>query len=213
MAAPGNGLLGVWMDVPAAMEGELNRWYNEEHLAERLGIPGFLNARRYQSLSGTPKYLALYDTEDAKVLQSDAYLKVAGNPTPLTQKVRPHFQNFMRNEYELLLALGTVQPEAAPYILTVRLGIGEQHEEEFNDWYNLDHLPALANVPGVLSARRYRATVGSPRYLAVYELANQELLQGETWKKAAASPWTVRMRRLYIGLMANVGQLLLAISK
>lgn len=213
MAAPGNGMLGVWMDVPAAMEDELNRWYNEEHLAERLGIAGFLNARRYQSLSGTPKYLALYDTEDAKVLQSDAYLTVARNPTPFTQKMRPHFQNFVRNEYELLLALGTAQPEAAPYVLTVRLDIGPEHEEEFNDWYNMDHLPALAHVPGVLSARRYRATVGSPRYLAVYELGNKELLQEDTWKKAAASPWTLRMRRLYKGLTANVGQLLLAISK
>jgi hypothetical protein len=212
MAAPGKGMLGVWMDIPAACEDDLNRWYNEEHLAERLGIAGFINARRYQSLSGTPKYLALYDTADAQVLQSEAYRKVAGHPSAWTQKLQPQFQNFVRNEYELLLALGTVPLEAAPYVLTVRLDIGPAHEEEFNDWYNTDHLPALANVPGVYGARRYRATVGSPRYLAVYDLANSELLQGEVWKKAAASPWTLRMRRLYTGLAANVGQRLMAMA-
>ena len=29
----------VWTDVPADKEKEFNRWYNEEHLAERLGCP------------------------------------------------------------------------------------------------------------------------------------------------------------------------------
>ena len=38
----GNALLMVWADVPADREPEFNRWYNEEHLAERLAVPGFL---------------------------------------------------------------------------------------------------------------------------------------------------------------------------
>ncbi|HEX9868641.1 MAG TPA: hypothetical protein VGC99_08600, partial [Candidatus Tectomicrobia bacterium] len=82
MAVQGQGLLAVWMDIPAAVEEDFNRWYDEEHLAERAGIPGFLNARRYRSLQGTPTYIALYDTVDARVLQSETYLKVANNPTP-----------------------------------------------------------------------------------------------------------------------------------
>ena len=40
----GTGLLMVWVDVPADKEAEFNRWYNEEHLAERLG---FERAHRY----------------------------------------------------------------------------------------------------------------------------------------------------------------------
>src|SRR5262249_31147496 len=32
----GTGLLMVWVDVPADREEDFNRWYNEEHLAERL---------------------------------------------------------------------------------------------------------------------------------------------------------------------------------
>src|SRR6266478_6810439 len=42
-AKKGTGLLMVWADVPADKEAEFNRWYNEEHLAERQAIPGFLN--------------------------------------------------------------------------------------------------------------------------------------------------------------------------
>jgi hypothetical protein len=211
MATQGKGLLAVWTDIPAHIEADFNRWYDEEHLAERAGIPGFLNARRYVSLQGAPKYLALYDTVDAQVLHSNTYLQVANNATPWTQRVRPHFENFVRNEYELLLTLGTIPDKASPYVLLVRLGIPSEHEAEFNDWYNTDHLPALTSVPGVYSARRYRATAGSPTYLAVYELANADVRQSDAWKKGADSPWTLRMRRHYHSLAANLGQLITAI--
>jgi hypothetical protein len=211
MAEHGKGLLAVWTDIPTALEEDFNRWYNEEHLAERAGIPGFLNARRYRSLQGTPTYIALYDTVDARVLQSDAYLKVSNNPTPWTQRIRPHFQNFLRNQYELIVTLGVILDKASPYVLLVRLDIDPEHDAEFNDWYNTDHLPALTSVPGVYGARRYRTTAGSPTYLAVYDLANADVPKSEAWRQAADSPWTLRMRRLYGDLAANLGQLTKAI--
>jgi hypothetical protein len=211
MAEQGKGLLAVWADIPAAVEEDFNRWYDEEHLAERAGIPGFLNARRYRSLQGTPTYIALYDTIDAQVLQSETYLKVANNSTSWTQRVRPHFQNVVRNEYELILTLGAIPERASPYVLLVRLDIDPEHDAEFNDWYNTDHLPALTRVPGVYGARRYRVTAGSPTYLAVYELANADVPKSDTWRRAADSPWTLRMRRQYRGLTMNLGQLIKAI--
>jgi hypothetical protein len=212
MATQGKGLLAVWTDIPAHIEADFNRWYDEEHLPERAGIPGFLNARRYVSLQGTPKYLALYDTVDAQVLHSNTYLQVANNATPWTQRIRPHFENFVRHEYELLLTLGTIPEKASPYVLLVRLGIPPEHEAEFNDWYNTDHLPALSSVPGVYGARRYRAPAGTPTYLAVYELDNADVRHSDAWRKAADSPWTLRMRRHYHSLAANLGQLITAIS-
>ena len=211
MATQGKGLLAVWTDIPAHIEADFNRWYDEEHLPERAGIPGFLNARRYVSLQGTPKYLALYDTVDAQVLQSNPYLKVLGNSTPWTQRIRPHFQNFVRNEYELILALGTIPGKASPYVLLVRMGIPPEHEDEFNDWYNTDHVPALTAVPGVYGARRYRATAGVPTYLAMYELADANIRTSDAWRKAADSPWTLRMRRLYRDVAATFGQLIKAV--
>ncbi|HXH09157.1 MAG TPA: hypothetical protein VNP04_05245 [Alphaproteobacteria bacterium] len=210
MTVQAHGLLAVWTDIPAAVEDDFNRWYNEEHMAERLAIPGFLTARRYVSLEGTPKYIALYDTVDAQVLQSDAYLKVSNNPTPWTQRVRPHFSNFIRNEYELILTLGTIPVPTAPYIMMARLETAPEYDAEFNDWYNTDHLPALTSVPGVYGARRYRAIVGFPKYLAIYELANGDVPKSDAWKKAADSPWTQKMRPRYRNLAINLGRLLKA---
>src|SRR5690349_9935324 len=85
-AKKGTGLLMVWADVPADKEPEFNRWYNEEHLAERLAIPGFLNGARYEAVKGGPKHLAVYELESPAVLESAAYKTVATNPTPWTQR-------------------------------------------------------------------------------------------------------------------------------
>jgi hypothetical protein len=64
----GKDLLAVWTDIPTHLEADFNRWYDEEHLAERAGIPGFLTARWSVALQCMPKYVALYDTVDAQVL-------------------------------------------------------------------------------------------------------------------------------------------------
>src|SRR5438270_13566018 len=85
----GTGLLMVWCEVPADKEQEFNRWYNEEHLAERLAIPGFLSAARYEAVKGTPKHLAYYELESPAVLESAAYKRVSEKPTEWTQRIGP----------------------------------------------------------------------------------------------------------------------------
>ena len=57
-AKKGRGLLMVYVDMPAPLEEEFNRWYNEEHIPERLVMPGMLNAARYIAVRGGPQYLA-----------------------------------------------------------------------------------------------------------------------------------------------------------
>ena len=65
-------------DIDPANEADFNRWYEEEHLDERMAIPGFINARRFTALEGGPKYLALYDLESPEVLQSAPYRHIVG---------------------------------------------------------------------------------------------------------------------------------------
>ena len=36
----GTGMLAVWCDIPENLENEFNRRYNEEHVFERLSVPG-----------------------------------------------------------------------------------------------------------------------------------------------------------------------------
>lgn len=190
----GTGLLAVWTDIPAAMEEEFNAWYDTEHVPERLSVPGMLTAYRYTAVEGEPKYLALYECTDEKVLQSEAYMKILKPGSPWTRRVTPNFRNSSRCVYRQLLSIGNPPAKPANAVLTVRMNVAPADENDLNQWYNTDHLPALAGVPGVLRARRYVAVEGDSRYLALYELENPGVVNSAAWDKARNSDWTIRIR-------------------
>lgn len=95
-------------------------------------------------------------------------------------------------------------------IFLVYTDVDPQHEEEFNAWYNTEHLPELLSLPGFLDAARYVAYKGVPRYLATYELENAEALKSAEFQKwrANPSPWSRRISPTVIGknLSRTVGQ-------
>ena len=93
------GLLLVMIDVDPEDEEELNRWYNEEHIQERASCPGFLTIRRFMSVKGKPKYLALYELESPDVLESPQYKHDSLNPTEWTQRIFKRFKASVRNVY------------------------------------------------------------------------------------------------------------------
>ena len=86
----GTALLMVYTDVDIEHDAEFNRWYNEEHVPERLSAPGFLDAARYEALKGGPRYLAVYELESVEALHSEEYLGMSNNPTPWTQRMSPN---------------------------------------------------------------------------------------------------------------------------
>lgn len=69
-------------------------------------------------------------------------------------------------------------------------------EDEFNAWYDTEHLPERLAVPGVETALRFVCLDGNPRYLAMYDLARHEVLETPAYLKVAydqSSPWTRRV--------------------
>lgn len=91
-------LLLVMMEPEPTFVPLLNRWYREEHFAERLSIPGFLGGRRFEAVEGSPRYLALYDLESLDVLDSEAYRTISDPPSAWTREVREHVK-ITRNIY------------------------------------------------------------------------------------------------------------------
>ena len=84
------------MDIDASDEAEFNRWYDREHLLERVAIGGFLEARRYVAHQGSPKYLCLYSTATFAVLDSPEYRTALMNPTDWSKKTLARFKNMIR---------------------------------------------------------------------------------------------------------------------
>jgi hypothetical protein len=96
MPLAGKGMLLTSMDIDGADEEEFNRWYDREHLEERVAIDGFLEARRYLAHTGSPKFLFLYSTRTIEVLDSPAYRARLSNPTEWSKKNMARFKNMIR---------------------------------------------------------------------------------------------------------------------
>jgi hypothetical protein len=201
MATKGMGLLMVWADVPADKEAEFNRWYNEEHVAERLAVPGFLGAARYEAVKGGPKHLACYELESVAVLDSSAYKRVQANPTEWTRRCSPDVigTTFIRNVYTMIHPR-SLSPDAsaagmAPALQIGRMDVPPEVDRDFNEWYNTIYVPNYEKVPGVIRGRRYRATVGTPTYLTLYEFEHPKVSESAAWlAQRDASPVTQRIR-------------------
>jgi hypothetical protein len=69
-------------------------------------------------------------------------------------------------------------------------------DEEFNAWYDTEHLQERLAITGFRSARRWVADVaqGEGRYLATYELDSPQVLQSAEYlaRFEDATPWTRR---------------------
>ena len=91
-------------------------------------------------------------------------------------------------------------------LLMVWVDVPADREDEFNHWYNEEHLPELLAVPGVLSAARYEAVSSGPKHLACYELESSDVVDSDAFKNRPATEWAQRVgpRAIATTLINNV---------
>jgi hypothetical protein len=106
MPLAGKGMLLTSMDIDPSDEAEFNRWYDREHLEERVAIEGFLEARRYIAHQGAPKYLSLYSTGTFEVLDSAAYRTALANQTDWSKATIARFKNMIRAVARITISRG-----------------------------------------------------------------------------------------------------------
>ena len=189
------GILIAAMDFSASREDEFHDWYDLDHVPERLRVPGFLNAERWIDTKNPKVAVATYDLETVGVLYSTPYVAIAGaNSSSWTKRTAKFRKGLMRYEGEQLFPGDKGAPKDAAALLLIAMNVAPEHEAEFNEWYNTEHIPALGGVKGTLSARRYRGTGATQRYAALYHLASSEVPYSSEWKSAANTAWTERMR-------------------
>ena len=98
----------------------------------------------------------------------------------------------------------------ANYIFTVYMDVEADKEGIFNEVYDVEHIPLICKVPGVISAKRYKmeplkvflggevksiVAQGEPQYMAIYELESADVLVGPGWSKAVdEGRWATHVR-------------------
>ena len=108
------GILAIFNNVAPGREAEFDEWFQHEHLAERIAVPGFLLGRRYEAVSGRLRYFNFYLTQSASVLKSAAYLERLDHPTPMTRTVMSGiFKDMNRTVCHRTVRLGAMRGAAA----------------------------------------------------------------------------------------------------
>jgi hypothetical protein len=189
------GQLIAAFDFSNVAADEFNDWYDLEHIPERQRVPGFRSLERWIGADNPRQSVATYDLETLAVLQSPAYRAIGGeNLSPWSKRVTAKCQRLLRFEGEQILPGDALAPANAGGLLLVGMTPALQFETEFNAWYDTEHVPTLSRVPGVLSARRFRA-LGAPKYVALYHLTAPEIVSGADWKRASeTTPMPANLR-------------------
>lgn len=82
----------------------------------------------------------------------------------------------------------------ADYHYVVRTDVAPGGEHELERWYDDEHMPSLAAVPGAVLARRLIACDTTPVYYACYDLTAPDVLRSDAWLAVRATDWSGRVR-------------------
>ena len=182
------GVLIAAMDFANVDAGEFNDWYDTEHVPERQRVPGFLTQQRWIGAENPKLSVATYDLDSLAVMRSAEYRAIGGeNLSPWSKRVTAKVDRVLRYEGEQILPGEFVAPAAAGGLLLVGMTPAAGVEDAFNAWYDREHVPALASVPGVLCARRFQSGGGATKYVALYHLTGPEIVDSAAWKQASGS--------------------------
>lgn len=146
MALCGEGAVCIWNDITPASEADFYDWHNNEHMPERVGIPGFLRGRRFVAADDvtTPRYFTLYETQTPEVMVGQDYLGRLNSPTPWTQRVTKEFRNTFRALTRVRKSFG---PGTGGALATLRMNIPDADRQGFERITSDDALPVVAREP------------------------------------------------------------------
>ncbi|KAG6888046.1 hypothetical protein C0995_010907 [Termitomyces sp. Mi166 len=212
------GLIFVTSEPGPVPEAEFNDWYDDEHIPPRLGVPGILSSTRYKAVDSlTPSWLALYDITSPDVAQSPEYKSLGPNASRREKQIMSGLGSINRRVYKLLISY--IHPNTklaslpSQYVFVVHMRVGTHGDEDFNRWYNEEHMVLLSRVPGWLCGKRYKLMESVSRgikiepsedeepytdYLAIHELESHGFMGLPEFNAAIKTPWRERIMKSVI---------------
>jgi len=200
-------ILGCFKDVPREIEADWNRWYETSHIPARLALPGFLAARRFEGCGGDYRYVSLYELETPDAVTGEGYLALKRKETALPDSSLEartlKFPGFVRGVYQQVYPQTPYRLADTLYVLVVAHDVPPARDDAFAAWYETEHIPAILQVPGIVTARRFRlvqhagASVAPdvrPRHLAIYDVISPDVLDSQQFIAARESPWSQWVR-------------------
>jgi len=146
MGLLGQAAVAIWHDIAPEGRDDFYAWHGQEHMPERLAIPGFLRGRRYIGISARHEFFNLYEARSINVLLGKAYADRVNHPTPWTIAAVRHFRSVSRS---LCHVRGTHGRAQGGLLATLRYDVPAASAQEHIDQVNRQFLPTIAALGGV----------------------------------------------------------------
>ncbi|KAK1828317.1 Alpha/Beta hydrolase protein [Podospora conica] len=165
-----SGMLHVTMEPREGLSlDQFHEWYNNEHGPTRLRMPHmFSNGLRYRATDGQkPTYLAVYDVTDMAHLETPTYTQLRANRSPREAAtigqvdVGRRFLDLVATQQSpLFMPIEQLTDAEAEGLVLVGVEVSlkgdvdaAEAQETVIRWYEEEHIPMLAKVPGWLRSR------------------------------------------------------------
>lgn len=159
--------------------------------------PEIERARLFEIEGETPSWLACYESQ---------------KPVDVSESLRwtTHALNMEGMAFDLFREVSNAAHclNETRWLYVVHTDVPDDVAQEYNDWYDREHLPRLARVPGVVRARRFVACNARPRYFTAYDLADRDAFSSPQGLQARKTPWTEKMRNLFSNTRRFTGRLI-----
>jgi hypothetical protein len=178
-------------------------WYDKEQAPARINLPKYLTGARYKAVDNqSPSYVTLFDIASAAAA-NDSDALALHNPGDRSRL--ESIESLARNVYDPISVHGdkNLAPGKGKFILVVLVDPEPgEHEDNFNRWYEEEHMGLFAKIPGWLRGRRFvlnqaetkfafgAAKDKTPRkYIAVHDFASPEYGESAEMKAAMSTEW------------------------
>lgn len=184
------GILFSQMEPAEGDEDSFRDWYETDHIPVRMEVDGFASATRYSALQGEPAHLAVYELTDMGALEQPAYLKLKEQPSERTVNMLDSVHGFTRYTCEEIFDSGAPGREHT-HLSVVAFTVPDEDSEQFDDWYESEHAPALLEADDWLRVGRYRVLSGEGgpwTDLALHKLGSAEVMDSPERAAARQGP-------------------------
>ena len=148
-----SGAVAIWHDIAPEGMDEFYAWHGEEHMPERVSIPGFHCGRRFMARQADLQFFNLYETQSPEVVRGSEYKARLDSPTPRTLSAVKHFRNVARSLCRVLVKheVGESGTGQGGLMATLRYDVGEADEAFHLDIFKQTIIPRIALSAGISS--------------------------------------------------------------
>ncbi|KAF9448026.1 hypothetical protein P691DRAFT_705737 [Macrolepiota fuliginosa MF-IS2] len=190
---------------PDENPSQIDDWHYKQTTRISSTIPHTqaLTAMRFKAAdSRTPEWLAVYDVVSTDAVDTAQYPRLLGNTGEVNGPTAPRLPILQYQAYTLIRE-SVAKPYALParYLLVVGWSIPAHLDEEYNRWYDDEHMTEVAWTPGWIRGRRYKLVEsqdigqkpGAPtcNYLILFEWEDDHYWQ--YIERKDHTPWTKRI--------------------